>query len=363
FMKKGMGLFFTGDFDGPIQATSWRDRFRSQTDPETLERSEIGLVVATLYAHPLMVWSLKDSIRAQIAQAQAFVAQHPNWMIASNSQEARRALEGGKRVIVFALEGASGILETEEDLHEFVDEKKIKIVTPLHLTDDHYGGVALLHGFLGLSSPFAWFRSMFVRPDVEGVYVNSHGLTDEGRTFARALIRHRAWIDLSHASDKSQIELSEMMTKAGQPLLYTHTVLRKYHKAERGISEAQLHLVAKTDGLIGLMPSEQMLEGTPGDLCQAGAAKLATQYKEVSEILPPDSIALGSDYNGGLPRLAPWALQCKPESPVERDGLTTIAQVPYLWKSLMRLGASVPHPLSKTIDHFLEAWRRVETNN
>src|SRR4051812_6206202 len=63
FMKEGMGWLFKGDFNGPLQAENWKSRFSSQANPETLEQSGLDIVVATLYAHPLFTWSLRDSIR------------------------------------------------------------------------------------------------------------------------------------------------------------------------------------------------------------------------------------------------------------------------------------------------------------
>ena len=49
--------------------------------------------------------------------------------------------------MILALEGASGIIETDEDLAEFVDRDGIRIVTLIHLTDDEFGGAAFLKGY------------------------------------------------------------------------------------------------------------------------------------------------------------------------------------------------------------------------
>src|SRR6185437_2718268 len=114
--------------------------------PDALARSGLGIVVATLYAHPLFTYtvgkSLRDSIRAQIKLARKFVLGRPDWVIATEPDHASEALASGKHVMILALEGASGILESEQDFHEFIDEGGIRIVGPLHLTDDEFGGVA-----------------------------------------------------------------------------------------------------------------------------------------------------------------------------------------------------------------------------
>ena len=113
-------------------------------------------------------------------------------------------------------------------------------MTLLHLTDDELGGVAFLPGLKILSSPFAWLTQLF-HPRFQGdIRVNAHGLSEEGATLTRKLIARGVWIDLAHASDASQKKLIPVLAEAGQPLLYSHTALRKYLGAERGISDSQL---------------------------------------------------------------------------------------------------------------------------
>lgn len=358
FMKEGMTWFFRGDFDGPLRAETWRDRFRTQANPETLDRSELGVLVATLYAHPLFTLSLRDSIRRQVAQAERFVATHPNWVIARSAEEAREALSQGKRALVLALEGAAGILETEEDLREFVDEKGIRIVTLLHLTDDGYGGVAFLRGFRAMASPWAWLTQLFDPAHEDEVRINRNGLTKEGREMALKLMRRGVWIDLAHASDPSARELIAISEASTTPLLYTHTSLRRYLGAERGIASWQLEAVKRSGGIVGLMPSEEMLGGTTPPPCEGGIQALARQYGETARIVGPESVMLGSDYNGGIPHLRPG---CPLGTALDAEGLWNIGQVPAVWDSLEKMGRPVPRPRRKMVDAFLAAWSRVRS--
>jgi membrane dipeptidase len=356
-MKEGMGWAFRGDFFGPLQALGWRDRFASQANPESLSKSDLSIVVASLYAHPLFTWSLRDSIRAQIKLARKFVLSRPDWIIATEPDQARDALAAGKHVMVLALEGASGILENEEDLREFIDEGGIRIVGPLHLTDDEFGGVAFLRGWRVLSDPIAWLTQVFRPRYAEGVRVNKNGLTDEGRAFIQKLLDRHVWIDLAHASDESMDQIISMVEAAHQPLLYTHTVLRKFHHAERGVSQAELARIAKSDGIVGLMPSEEMLDGAPvSPDCPSALYGLAQEYREVAGLVGNDSVMMGSDYNGGIPHLKPG---CKTETSLDAQGLWNIGQVPDLWRALKVIGAPVPEHLSKMADKFVEAWKKI----
>ena len=160
------------------------------------------------------------------------------------------------------------------------------------------------------------------------------------------------WIDLAHSSDESQRELIPMIRSEGLPLLYTHTVLRKYYPAERALASWQLAEVKRSRGFVGVLPSEEMLSGTKTAFssCDEGLGWLATQYKELVEELGDTHVALGSDVNGSLNHIAPGC---------DFSGLWNIGQFSKLWHKLASLGAPVPKPRRLMIDGFLETWSRV----
>jgi microsomal dipeptidase-like Zn-dependent dipeptidase len=355
-MKEGMTWAFHGDFFGPLGATNWKNTLSSQANPETLDQSGLSVVVAALYAHPLFTLDLRDSIRRQVALARKFVLENPNWVLAGDPDQAESAIRDRKKVLILALEGASGIIENEADLKEFVDDDGIRIVAPLHLMDDEFGGVAFLRSFRVLSSPWAWFKQLAFPIYNEGVRTNRDGLTDRGRWLVQALLHHQVWIDLAHSSDASVRELIPMVTKKDQPLLYTHTVLRRYHEAERGIADWELAQIQASHGIVGLMPSEEMLEGAPRTSdCPSGLSALALEYSEISSKLGADAVMLGSDYNGGIPHLSPG---CHSGTSIDQQGLWNIAQSKDVWQGLARLGAHPPLPLGNMTDYFLKSWKK-----
>ncbi|MGZ3688871.1 MAG: membrane dipeptidase [Bdellovibrionota bacterium] len=357
-MKKGLTWMFRGDFNEPLQARSWRDRFSSQANPESVEKSDIRILVATIYANPFFSLSLRDSVRAQLDEADAFVREHPGWVIARDAEGARQAISRGKRVMILALEGASGILETEEGLSEFCDRRGIRIVTLLHFVDDQFGGPAFLKGLQGFANPLAFLKSLvFPRWGEGNVRVNPRGLTETGTGFVTALARHHVWVDLSHSSDQTQKALVPELLRLRQPLLYTHTVLRKYFGAERAITDEQLKLVKESGGYLGLMPSEDMLAGTPvSGPCPGSVQALAVQYREIASVLGSDAVAFGTDYNGGLRHLRP---SCGTGTSLDQEGFWNIGQASEVWQSLRVVGAPVPADLNATADRFLQAWGRV----
>ncbi len=344
FMERGLGWIFKGSFEGPIESQSWESRFQSQINPLTLDQSGASIVVASLYAHPGLVSSLKESIHAQIQAAESFVKKDPQWILARSSSQAEQALKQGRKVLVLALEGASGILETESDLARFIDQGGIRIVTLLHLTDDELGGVAFLAGFRVWSSPGAWIKQFFSPRIEEGIRTNPRGLTPAGRELAKKLLDRKVWIDLAHASDAAQWELLPLLEQAGQPLLYSHTALRSFYGAERGLSLKQLEQVRRTHGIIGVMPSSEML-GVSVAEGRTSIQKFAEQYRQLAQTLSVESIMIGSDFNGGIPHL---------------PGLRHMGFLPKIWSGLQAQGAKLPADPDAQVKRFLEAWKQVE---
>ena len=351
------GLFYTGCFECPLGAKNWKDKLKSKANRESLEKSGQKLVVAALYAHPLAPGkSLRDSIRNQIREAQNWLKKNPQWVLAKNATEAKKQLKEGKRVLVFSVEGGSGILETEEDLKEFVDQEGVAIVTPLHFTDDTWGGCALLKGASGVFiNPIPGVKAKLL-----GRKTNHQGLTQKGHEMLQALIKHRVWIDLGHASDVSQLQMRPMIEAAGQVPLYTHITVRKYHGAERGISDEQLDYVARRKGIVGVIPSTFMVHG---DLefrsgCRTGVDAFAEHYRYISAKVGVDSVMMGSDWNAPMEGLPPG---CKTDTSIDQpEGLWNIGQTPEFWRAVRATGVTLPKDQDVWVTRFLEAWARTD---
>lgn len=369
FFHEGTGISLWGGFNSPIQAKKWNSRLASRVNARTLEESDVGLAVAALYSHPLFPVSQRESIRRQIREARAFVQTHPAWILARNAGEARRAYHSGKRILLLSIEGMSGVLETDTDIQEFINQGGVTIVTPLHFTDDEFGGAAFMPSpwLMGLDNPGAALSALFSpHRDPTGVRVNPHGLTDAGRSMIGKLVARGIWIDLSHSSDASQRDILPIMGRAGQPILYTHTILREDFRAERAISGPQLARVAESRGIVGLLPSEDMLRGTPVDPrfcpgaclghCAGGLAAFLTQYHRLIEAVEPrGAVMIGSDIDAPLAFL-------KPSCPKDGDphGLWNYAQLSRIREALQGAGLLDERTLREgMVPRFLEAWARV----
>lgn len=367
FMKPGLGHLFKGDFEGELRAKSWKNKLSSQVNAEELRKSDIKIMVIALYSHPILsaiyYKKAKDSariaIRHEIEKVNNFVTENSEWVIAKNSKEASENLKLGKKIIILSLEGAHSVLETEDDLKEFIDEKKISIVTFTHLVNSKFAGAAYMKGILesiGTTRIFTCNKS-------EGVPANPKGLSKNGEWLANELIKRKVWIDLTHSSDQTQKELIPKLIKAKQPLLFTHTVLRKYYQAERGLAEWQIQLIKKHGGFVGIIPGEDMLKDNRKVKkqqvdCDDSLSNLVTQYNELQTQIGNQNISLGSDFNGGIRHLK--MPSCDTHTSLDTlKGLWRIGQTPDIWSAMNKYGAQLPAHLDLITNSFLKSWDKV----
>jgi microsomal dipeptidase-like Zn-dependent dipeptidase len=368
FIDQGVPTwFYDGCFKCPLGAKNAESLIGSKANEETLIKSDLDLVVVSLYAHARGKYSLKDAIRKQIETAKDFVSRNPNWVIARNARIARRALQSGKRVLVLSLEGADGILDDQPAIEEFLLDGDIAIVTPLHLVDDEFGGAAFLREFHGLLNFLPYVKSLIKwnPTKIENVRINSQGLTERGDWLIEKLIATKTWIDLAHASDKAQMKIISAMARARQPLLYTHTVLREFHGAERGIAQWQIAEIASKDGMVGLLPSRNYLVNTHGEgedcatcekSCHDGLYSFAVQYLKLAKALGPERITMGSDFNAPINHLEKG---CSTGNSSETEGFWNLSQTKDLWPSVEKVSQSGPINPRAQLDKFLELWGRV----
>jgi microsomal dipeptidase-like Zn-dependent dipeptidase len=371
FFYEGSGTSLLGNFTTPIRVRSAEDRIGSKANASALESSGAKIVVVALYAHPLFLVSCRDSIRKQIDAAEAFVATHSDWAIAKSAEQASELVHADKRILILSLEGASCVLENESDLEEFIDRRGVRIVTPVHFTDDWVGGASLMPGVEILTNPWAALKSLFSpHLDRYGALTHEYGLGTKGKWLIESLLKRGVWIDLAHTSDGTYEALTPWLEKAHQPFLYTHTVLREYYQAERAITPERLEKVRQTEGIIGILPSADMLKGTKinpvycpaicDESCDGGIPLFLTQYSEAVSVLKDSaSVMIGSDINAPLDFLGP---ACPQQAKQGYKGLVHYGQLAELWKSAHDLDL-VPRESNAWAERFLSVWSRVKALN
>ena len=361
-MKEGMSWLLQGDATTPLRADSWKDRFSTRANFESMDRSGLKVVVATLFAHPWATSDLRQGLRREHESIIAFTRAHPHWQIVRSPSELRETLASGRRAIVLSLEGASHVLETEADLTEWYDERGLRIVTYLHLTGDRLGGVSIVKQ--GINTPLGALLSLFSSKSAdEDIRTNPLGLTARGRAWAERLIQKGFWLDLAHSSDQSLRDLEPILTQYKQPWLMTHTSHRDYHGAERATPRWQIEKVRETGGILGILPSPQMLAsskleatnpGCPSDLPTAGGFESYIAHQALlARTLPWEAIQIGSDFNAPILAIQPF---CSAEKEFAEQGYWNYAQTGAFLKALH---ARVPEQNpARWPEAFARAWER-----
>lgn len=365
-MDQGMGWFFTGNLASPRVTVQPSRRLSVQANAEALNRSGLSVVVATLYAHPWLGWApaldglsgVASSLERQWQELQTFLRDQPQWTLARSPSQAREALMMGKRVLLLGLEGAWGALDQKSGGFDlWVKERGLSVVSLTHLTGDPLGGAAFLPGAMVVSHPVAWLqaRQNPPRPGSETpLLTNPEGLTAEGLALAQRLIQAGVWLDFAHLPDEGwRAVLGILDLAAAPPFLVTHTVSRARIGAERGISEQQLRWVKASQGVLGMMGSEEfLLRFHKPFRCGDGFEALAQQWSEFARWIPATHIALGSDINGGVPHLA---AECSGEA-----AFANVGDESRVWSRLQARGLKIPTG-AEQVEAFLEAWTRAQS--
>lgn len=373
-MKPGVGPLLNGHFHEAPQAQHWSDRLRSKASLGSFSKaSPASLIVVSLYAHPLLSqleqsparpWNFKEAVRlaleAEYQQLLQFAQENDaKFGIAKTPSEARSLIKQKKIPLIISIEGAYAALEEEQDFKLWIEDRGVAIVTPFHLTQDHFGGTALLEGWRGINSPYEFFTSLMLSglQCLKPFCKSPFGMTDAGRTLIDRLIRNGVWIDLAHANENSLREILPKLSTYKLPLLVTHTGDRSHYPAERGLGDLEKDYILKHNGMVGLIPTDDMIHNVKNK-CKSGLLTFKEEVKSLMAQIGTEKVALGSDINAPLTGLSPICSESGNiiGTPFERLGFYTYTQ----WPELNEYVAPSNEWQLKTQNHFLELWDRIK---
>ena len=355
-MKPGMGPALIGDFESPPQSQHWTSRVRTKASRSSLhDPKSPELVVISLYGHawlsrpslPGLESNVAEALEEEYRRIRSFTdAPDSGWIIARSPGEARKAFRSGKKVLILSIEGAYGAIRSPSDLDRWV-ERGLAILTPFHLTEDRFGGVALMRPWAAIfNTPIsflsAWFEGGGSCPG--GICQSPVGVSDAGLQLISELIRKQVWIDFSHASDRAIERLLPILRAKNLPLLVTHTASRESFPAERGLAPTLIREIREgSDGIVGLIPSEEMIRHDPQVKgCRSGVTAFRKSFDAMKHELGAHRVALGSDANAPLQGLSP---------PCDSPDDPGYAEYTHL-NGLIRNDPEVK-------EHFLKLWERV----
>jgi membrane dipeptidase len=164
---------------------------------------------------------------------------------------------------ILAIEGAHALGPDLSTLDAIVDAG-FRMISPAHFFDTAYGGSA--HGL------------------VKG------GLTGLGRELVREMEARGLVVDVAHASAAT---IDDVLSMAVRPVVASHTGVRATADNGRNLSDDQLRGIATTGGLVGIGFWDTATGGRD-------AAAIARAIAHAVDVIGPDHVGLGSDWDGAV---------------------------------------------------------------
>ena len=211
---------------------------------------------------------------------------HPaDFAICTTASQVRLARAEGKIAIVLTIEG-----------QRMFDESLS------HLRNWHRLGVRLAsitHGG-GPRPELQYDRSYFGyidRRERENLRRQSKGLTPFGREALREMARMGIVVDLAHVND---VAFWEVMEDAECPVSYTHGGCYALCSHSRALTDEMMKALAEKGGVMGIAFYRQFIHREKPTL-----ERLCDQFIHALEVMGPDHVGIGSDFDGTSRLLRP----------------------------------------------------------
>jgi len=204
----------------------------------------------------------------QIGKLRKLAQNNADLMIVTNQKELaiwKNRRDRGEKVIaaVLSLEGSQPIVGYPAWL-DSLQSAGLRIIGLTHFFDNAFAGSA--HG------------------------EHKGGLTDEGRALVNTLEQYSITIDLAHASPQT---IDDVLNIATKPVMVSHTGVRATCDNQRNLSDAQLQRIAANGGIVGIGFWDVAT-------CGNNVEAIARAIKHALQVMGPDHVALGSDFDGSV---------------------------------------------------------------
>jgi membrane dipeptidase len=121
------------------------------------------------------------------------------------------------------------------------------------------------------------------------------GLTEAGKDLVRVCNELRILIDLSHLNEKGFWEVAKL-SKA--PLVATHSNAHAICASSRNLTDEQIRAIGQSGGMIGLNFANGFLRPDGSWRNDTGTEVMLRHLDHLMELVGPDHVGLGSDFEG-----------------------------------------------------------------
>lgn len=205
------------------------------------------------------------AIRAEIAAC--------NGRVALDAEDLSATVRSGRPAFVLGLEGPGPAADSLERI-ERLRRAGVRMLTLVHFESNAIGTVE---------------RSILRYWSKDGHEKNTGGLTPFGKQAVRLLNRLGVMIDLSHADERTFMDVLAVTKK---PVLVSHTGASAISPFHRFISDSAIRAVADNGGIIGLWPFYCRDKGMPGP------EDFMAHARHLLRIAGEDHVAIGTDAQG-----------------------------------------------------------------
>jgi membrane dipeptidase len=194
--------------------------------------------------------------------------------ICTSAQQIQQCIDNDVFAMIAHIEGADGLDVAGEQLAKFY-QAGVRSVGPFWKNKNAYGA--------GVNGPFPG------SPDT------GPGLTQQGKELIQKLNQYQMLIDVSHMNYKAFLDTAEL---SSAPLVATHSCAHHLCPQPRNLTDEQLAMIAKSNGLVGvnfgnpfLRPDGQRNSDTP-------ITAITDQILYLLDKLGEDQVGFGSDFDG-----------------------------------------------------------------
>lgn len=121
------------------------------------------------------------------------------------------------------------------------------------------------------------------------------GLTDAGKALVRRCNELGILIDLSHLNEAGMRDVAAL---SDAPLVASHSCVHAICPHARNLTDAQLHMIAESNGLVGLNFASAFVREDGRMVPEFPFSLLLRHLDHLLEIVGEGGVALGSDYDG-----------------------------------------------------------------
>ena len=241
FFGKGLSYF---DESRPPNI-SYKHLFKNVNYANYLENNNGARILVNGALNKEYVRSPKRARRIilkQIEYVNTFAAEHSeDFVVAKTPAAVRHYIQNtDKTVIIHSIEGGRALIHSADDALFWADQG-VAFITLVHLVDSEYGDAAILPDVI--TNLINWKGSLSKK---------DNGLTTSGVQAIIWLANAGIMTDLTHMSDQTRKDALMLMEEKGIPPLSTHDGFKPIQNHPRGISEEDVLLFYRNNGLISL---------------------------------------------------------------------------------------------------------------